>query len=88
MQEEQVRCFENVARVPDVTRFDQRVQVDRVGREDVGYASTVTITPQRVESRVVRLSSFRRCRSGNLRAEDIQRGSTCGVRERVTSGVI
>jgi SAM-dependent methyltransferase len=71
-QEEQVRCFENAAArltddgafvveafVPDLTRFDrdQRVQVDRVGLEDVWlHVDRHHPADQRVESRVIRLS--------------------------------
>jgi SAM-dependent methyltransferase len=71
-QEEQVRCFENVAAhladdgvfvveafVPDLTRFDrdQRVQVDRVGLEDVWlHVDRHHRAEQRVESQHVRLS--------------------------------
>ena len=71
-QDEQVRCFENVAAhltddgafvveafVPDLTRFDrdQRVQVDRVGLEEVWlHVDRHHPREQRVESRVVRLS--------------------------------
>jgi hypothetical protein len=71
-QEAQIRCFDNVAThladdgvfvveafVPDLTRFDsdQRVQVDRVGREDVWlHVDRHHPAEQRVESRVIRLS--------------------------------
>ena len=71
-QEKQVGCFENIAAhlahdgvfvvetfVPDLTRFDrdQRVQVDRVGPEDVWlHVDRHHPAEQRVESRVVRLS--------------------------------
>jgi SAM-dependent methyltransferase len=71
-QEQQVRCFENAAGhladdgvfvietfVPDLSRFDrdQRVQVDRIGLEDIWlHIDRHHPAEQRVESRVVRLS--------------------------------